>query len=233
MLQLPHERRLQLAHEGLGIGGVLQADLTDQALIGELMDHAVDVPEVSDSKCHAFYDKHPGKFRGPDLFAPCHILFAAPPGNKEARATAKKRAVEVLADLDRRPDAFARIARTSSGCPSGASGGSLGQITRGETMPEFEQALEALRPDEICQHPVETEHGFHVIKLEDRVPGAPLPFNAVRDRIMIYLRDEAWRAALHAYILELARPGTVENFSLAEAPAELPAANERGLRLLQ
>ena len=228
-LLLGEAKRLQLSDELLPEDNEVQ----EQALIAELMDREVDVPFVDEDACQALYKKTQDKFRGPDLFAPCHILFAAPEGDEEKRAGAKLRAQEVLEELKKRPGRFARLARTSSGCPSGATGGSLGQITRGETMPAFEKALEALQPGELYPKAVETEHGFHVIKLADRVPGAPLPFEAVRDRIMIYLRDQAWRKALQKYVLDVAKRSEIEDFVLDTAAPELPEPDQRGFRILQ
>lgn len=194
----------------------IEADPTDcEQAIGELMDVAVEVPDVEASACEVFYEQRPDGFRGPELFAPSHILFAAEVGDQVARAEAKRRAATVLREIEAKPERFARIARSVSGCPSGASGGSLGQITRGESMPEFEAAIEALQPEQLSPQPVETKAGFHVIRLDDRVPGERLPFSAVQDRILIYLRDRAWRQAVQTFVASLAENAKIEGFELS------------------
>ena len=81
-------------------------------------------------------------------------------------------------------------------------------------MPEFEKALLSLEPGQLFHEPVETSHGFHLIRLDDRAPGECVPFSSVQDRIMIYLRDAAWRLALRAFISELAEKAAIEGFTL-------------------
>ena len=58
-------------------------------------------------------------------------------------------------------------------------GGNLGQITTGQTTPEFEQALIALAPGQLCEAPVATRYGFHIIRLERKHEGQTLPYEAV------------------------------------------------------
>lgn len=197
--------------------GIEVGDGSGEEAISELMDRFVEVPEVSLSSCEQLYEQKPDGFRGPDLFAPSHVLFAAKASDSEARADAKAQAVAVLQELRERPDRFERVARSRSGCPSGANGGSLGQVTRGETMPAFEAALEQLSPGELCEKPVETDHGFHVIRLDDRAPGDRLPFSAVQDRIMIYLRDKGWRRAVHEYVGCLAERAAIRGFDFQDS----------------
>lgn len=205
--------RQLLLGEALRRGITVDQGNSEEA-IADLMDSAVEVPEVDEAACQGLYDGRQEGFRGPDLFAPSHILFGAELSDKPARAQAKLQAEEVLKELLDHPERFARIARSRSGCPSGATGGSLGQITRGETMPPFEAAMEALQPTEMCSKPVETEHGFHVLRLDDRVPGERLPFAAVKDRILIYLRDRAWRQAVQDFVAQLAKKSTIEGYEL-------------------
>ncbi len=110
----------------------------------------------------------------------------------------------LLSHLEAQPQHFAELAREHSDCPSGAAGGNLGQLTRGDTTPEFEQALLALHPGETTATPVETRYGFHVIRLERRVPGRELPFEAVRERIAEYLVERSRRLAIAQYVARLA-----------------------------
>ena len=70
-----------------------------------------------------------------------------------------------------------------SNCPSGQHGGNLGQIGRGDTVPEFERALFRLGPTGLLRELVKTRYGFHIVAVDRRIPGATLPFEAVRERI--------------------------------------------------
>ena len=100
-------------------------------------------------------------------------------------------------------------------------GGRLGQIVPGETTPEFEAALIALRPGEICAEPVRTRYGVHVLRLDQRVEGRQLPFEQARARIATYLEERSWRRAVAQYITLLAGQARIEGFDLPGASTPL------------
>ncbi len=147
----------------------------DEAIMRALVEREVTVPEPDDATCRRFYETNRSRFRSPDIYEASHILFAALPADREAHAQARADAAGVLATLQENPDCFATLARAYSRCPSAAQGGNLGQITRGQTTPEFEQALMALTPGELCAEPVATRYGFHVIRLDRKHEGRTLP----------------------------------------------------------
>ena len=71
-------------------------------------------------------------------------------------------------------DDFAELAKSKSTGPSGPSGGDLGWFKRGQMVPPFEKAAFSLNKNEITQRPVQTQFGWHVIKIFDkRIPEAP------------------------------------------------------------
>ena len=71
-------------------------------------------------------------------------------------------------------DDFAELAKNKSTGPSGPSGGDLGWFKRGQMVPPFEKAAFSLNKNEISQRPVQTQFGWHVIKIFDkRIPEAP------------------------------------------------------------
>jgi len=195
-----------------------------QQVIEQLTSEAVKVPPVTDSECEQFYRAEQQSFTGPQLFEASHILFAAPAGSAD-RAEVQTKAEQTLAAVLADPRHFERTAREHSACASATAGGRLGQITLGETLPEFERALLALAPGEITEQLVQTEHGFHIVRLDQRSEGRALPFEAVADRIRLYLRDRAWRLALRRFIDELAEQIGVIGFDL-HAPPPQPSADE-------
>ena len=84
-------------------------------------------------------------------------------------------------------DDFARMAKEfSKDTGSKEEGGDLGYFSRGQMVPQFEEAAFKLKPGEMSQ-PVQSQFGWHIIKLEDkRQRGAP-PFDTIKDRIMASL----------------------------------------------
>ena len=82
-------------------------------------------------------------------------------------------AIDVINMLNNGDD-FAELAKNKSTGPSGPSGGDLGWFKRGQMVPPFEKAAFSLNKDEISQKPVQTQFGWHVIKVFDkRIPEAP------------------------------------------------------------
>ena len=93
----------------------------------------------------------------------------------------------------------------------------LGQIVTGDTVPEFESALNALAPGQIAPAPVPSRYGVHVVRLDARADGRLLPYEAVRDRIIEAYEKSAWAKAAQAYVEALLAAADVRGLDLAEA----------------
>jgi peptidyl-prolyl cis-trans isomerase C len=191
----------------------------EEALMRGLIEREVSVPEADDETCRRFYAGNQARFRSPDIYEASHILFAALPEDKEAYARARADACAVLATLQDNPDCFAALARAYSRCPSGAQGGNLGQITQGQTTPEFEHALLSLAPGELSIEPVTTRYGFHIIRLNRKHEGRTLPYEIVADRIADYLRESVLRRAEAQYIARLISAAEISGIAIEGAEA--------------
>ncbi len=201
------------------VDGLRETD--DEARIRALLEAEVVTPKADDAACHRYYHSNLARFRSPDLFEPLHILFQAPRDDDAAYQRAVAQAEAVLAELKQHPDRFETLARSLSDCPSAGEGGRLGQITIGETTPEFEVALRALQPGQLCPQPVHTRYGVHVLRLDRKVEGQVLPFAQVRDRIAAYLEENAWRRAVAQYVSLLAGQARIEGFDMPSAASPL------------
>ena len=189
----------------------------EEALIRGVVEHEVTVPEPDDVTCRRYYAQNRARFRAPDIYEASHILFAALPSNREAYAQARADAAAVLATLQENPESFAVLAQAYSRCPSAAQGGNLGQLTKGQTTPEFERALLALTPGELCSEPVETRYGFHIIRLEREHDGHDLPYEIMAERIADYLRESVRRRADAQYIARLVSAAEITGLALEGA----------------
>ena len=216
-LLLQEARRLAVAPQPLSEDGRRETD--EEAMMRGLIEREVPVPEPDDETYRRYYARHQARFRSPDIYEASHILLAALPTDAKAYAQARADAEGVLVALRERPQSFADLARAHSRCSSAAQGGNLGQITTGQTTPEFEQALKALSPGQLCAEPVATRYGFHVIRLERMHEGRLLPYELVADRIADYLRDSVRRRADAQYIARLATAARIEGIELAGADA--------------
>lgn len=194
---------------------------TPEEIIAALLEETVVTPEADEATCRRYYDNNRRRFRTPDLYEAQHILIAAAPDDDEARAAATRRALTLLAELGRNPDAFELLARAHSDCPSKEMGGHLGQVTRGSTVPEFETYLCSLDEGELCPAPVESRYGIHIVRLLRREPGRDLPYEAVREKIAEYLRDHAWRMGVRQYLQVLAGQARIEGLVLQAAASPL------------
>ncbi|MCW9039209.1 MAG: peptidyl-prolyl cis-trans isomerase, partial [Rhodospirillales bacterium] len=94
----------------------------------------------------------------------------------------KEQAMEVIALLDKGGD-FAELAKTKSKGPSGPNGGDLGFFDQGSMVPEFSKAAFALKTGEYTKEPVETQFGWHVIKVEEARSKEPPSFEEVTPQI--------------------------------------------------
>lgn len=207
----------------LGIAGTPLSDdegrteTGEEAAIRTLVECEVMVPRASAEECQRYFESNRARFRSATLSEASHILLAAAPGDAEARRTAEATAHDLCLHLARDPAVFEALARTHSQCPSAGQGGSLGQLQPGSTVPEFEIALAALRPGEISRQPVETRFGYHVVRLERRIDGAQLPFEAVRGRIAAYLEQAAAHRAQAQYIARLVSAAEISGVDMATA----------------
>jgi len=191
----------------------------EEALIQGLIEREVTTPEPDDAACRRYYEQNKRRFRSPPIYAATHILFSVRQDDPEGYAKTQALAQSVLAELKQHHERFEELAREHSACPSAAQGGALGQISAGQTTPEFEKALEALAPGAMTETPVETPYGLHIIRLDDKVEGKELPFDLVADHIAGYLRENVTHRATAQYIARLVSSAEIAGIDLAGAEA--------------
>ncbi|MGF6294888.1 SurA N-terminal domain-containing protein [Paraburkholderia youngii] len=149
--------------------------------------------QPSDADLKKYYDDNIAHFRTEGEVRASHILIAAPKDASAAdKAKAKQKAEELLAQLKAHPDQFAQIAQQSSQDPGSASkGGDLGYFGRGMIAggQAFDDAVFALKKDEISGL-VQTDFGFHIIKVTDVKPAVTKSFDEVKDQITRELKTQ-------------------------------------------
>jgi peptidyl-prolyl cis-trans isomerase C len=179
-----------------------------------LLDEALTVAPVTEDAIRAEWARDPGRHRSAPLWDVSHILCACDPRDGAERAVAKARAEAILARLDGDARTFAAAALESD-CASKASGGRLGQLGPGDTVPEFEAALRSLTEAGMTAAPVLSRHGWHIIRLNALAPGQVLPFETVRPRIAEALEKAAWARASRDFVNRLGQKATITGASLA------------------
>lgn len=219
-LLLQEARRLQIDAEPQS-DGEGRRETEDEALIRQLVEREVRTPEADDATCLRYYEQNRSRFRSADLCEVRHILIPVAPGDGPARVAARQQAMQIIAALQREPSRFGELAQTHSACPSAGTGGSLGQIGPGQTVPEFESALAKLPAGEVSAAPVETRYGLHVVLIERRIAGRELPFDLVRARIREWLGERVQRTALAQYLSILAGRAEIKGIALAGVSSPL------------
>jgi len=197
-----------------------ESDTWLDAALDDLLEREVAIPDLDETACRQYYDNNPAQFTTAPLMAVRHILLAAPPDDLEAREQARDQAEALIGELQARPERFAELARAHSRCPSREEGGDLGQISKGQTVPEFEDALFRLR-EGLAARPVNSRYGYHVVQVDHRVDGRLMPFEEVRETIADYLRERSYRRAVSQYIKLLLAESDVQGIDLEEADSPL------------
>jgi len=135
------------------------------ALVAELA-----VPDsavfVDDAEVKVYYDRHRAEF---ERKAVAYLSYVAVPreANAADTALALERAQSIRREIAGGADFAALARRESHDSVSAAQGGDLGEATRGQFVPQFEEAALALRPGQLSQ-PVLSPFGYHIIRLESR-----------------------------------------------------------------
>lgn len=191
----------------------------EEAAIARLLQDEVVVPVPSEDDVRRYYEGRRERFVTPPLLAARHILLAAAPDDIEARSTQRDAALALVARLQQGAD-FAALAAEASACPSREQGGALGQLSPGQTVPEFERQLFRL-PVGLAAQPLESRYGFHVVEVQQRLEGQALPYEAVRDRIARELGERAWQRGVAQYLQLLVGQADIEGMDLAGANTPL------------
>ncbi len=172
--------------------------------------------EVTDTEIRAYYDRNRDSFRQPEQVRASHILIKADLQGDEGKKTAARKKIGEILEKVRQGQDFASLARTYSDDPSGAKGGDLGYIRRGQVMKPFEEALFALKTGE-TSGVVETHLGYHLIKAVERKPEMTIPFDNLKDQLRTLLKQEKGREEANASIGKVRETAKVEIFLPAEA----------------
>jgi peptidyl-prolyl cis-trans isomerase D len=142
---------------------------------------SVTIPEEDLRK---YYTENAARYATPEERRASHILIKADKSmTAEQRAAAKAKAESLLAELKKRPAAFAELARKNSDDPGSAvQGGDLDFFGRGAMVKPFEDTVFSLKPGQISEL-VETDFGYHIIQLTQVRGGDKRSFESVRAEI--------------------------------------------------
>lgn len=192
----------------------------EEALIRSLIEREVPVPEADESVCEHFYSSNLPRFVSAPLLAARHILLDCAPDDIEERISKREQAEALLVQLQADPQRFTELALAHSACPSKEQGGALGQLSKGQTVPEFERQLFRQQQGLVSQ-PLESRYGFHVVFVDQRIEGLQLPYEAVAQDIRRELYQRVWQKSVAQYLQTLVGAADIQGIQLAGADSPL------------
>lgn len=139
---------------------------------------------ITDDVLNSAYEEEFKDYEGPEEVNARHILV-----NEKAEAEDLIKALDGGAD-------FVELAKENSTGPSGPNGGDLGYFGKGQMVKPFEEAVFELEPGAYTKEPVQTQFGWHVIKLEDKRRQEKPAFEAVAGELRQRLIREQYEAKM-------------------------------------
>jgi peptidyl-prolyl cis-trans isomerase C len=195
--------------------GLTEKDLTDitrkDIVITNLVETDI-APKVTvkDEEIQKFYDQNKEKyFKQEEGVRASHILISAdakatPDEKQKAKEKAEAIRKRIVAGED-----FAALAKTDSSCPSSKQGGDLGFFNHGQMVEPFEKAAFALKPGDVSDV-VETQFGYHIIKVTDKKAGGYVPFSEAKEKIQNFLKSQKMQKAIADYSDDLKKKAAIE-----------------------
>jgi peptidyl-prolyl cis-trans isomerase C len=192
--------------------------------------------KVTDEDAKKFYDdpKNISKFEQPEMVRASHILLMTTdpetqqPLSEEKKAAKRKQMEDILKQAKDGKD-FAELAKQYSEDPGSKSTGGEYTFPRGKMVKPFEDAAFSLKPGEISGI-IETQFGYHIIKLSEKIPAKKVDFDKVKDRLKDALLQDAINKQLRTYVAKLEKDADVkildDNLKSADLLPPAPPADD-------
>ena len=202
-MQMLIERKMTLeqiradAREDMAVGKLIEAEIAAKAALK---------PE----QVQEFYDSNPEQFKQPERVRASHILISIPEGaDAAAKAQARTKAEQVLKDVKAGQD-FAALAKEHSQDPGSAvQGGDLGFFEQGQMVGPFNDAAFTMQPGATSDL-VETQFGYHIIKVAEKQPARTIPLAEVRPQVEQFLQNRNREEQTEAFVKALRTKGKIE-----------------------
>lgn len=209
--RFPNEEAFQKAVESAGVSTQeIHEDIRQNLQVETLLEGKLsNMKEATKDEVNTFYKEHPEKFKTPDRIRASHILISTKSDDSpEEKARKFEKATKLKREIDNGAD-FAKLAQEYSDCPSKAKGGDLGYFGMGQMVKPFEDAALHLKVGEVSDV-VETQFGYHIIKLVDRQEAGVASLEQVRDQIVSYLNNQRKQEAVGQYVDQLRESAKIE-----------------------
>jgi peptidyl-prolyl cis-trans isomerase C len=165
---------------------------------------------VSEEDIKAYYESHKDEFKTPEMVRSRHILIKTDPSaSVNDKKKAREKADDILKKIKAGED-FAKLASDSSDdTGSKPKGGELGFFTKGRMVKSFEDAAFSLKPGEVSGI-VETQFGYHIIKVEEKKEPGMEPFDTAKEKIKQKLLQERAKTKVTEFIEKAMKEANIE-----------------------
>lgn len=181
---------------------------------------------VSKDEVLAYYNEHQSSYSAPERVRVRHILISAPKEDATADKEANKKAESLLVQLKEKNKNFSDLAKENSADPGSAEkGGDLGWFTRGQMVPEFEQAAFELKKTGEISGLVRTQYGYHILQLVERKNAEVRPFKETESLVEEQLKREK------AQLLFAEKGEQLAKLAFEQTDALASVAEQLGLKL--
>lgn len=187
--------------------------------------------KVTDEEVKQYYEANKEQFNTSEQVRARHILIKFDTAQEKVGRTeeqAKKMAQDLIKELEKGAD-FAKLAQEKSEDPGSKNNGGEYTFSRGQMVPEFEEAAFSLKPGTFTKEPVKTQYGYHVIKVEERIPAKIRTFEEVKDELALQLPMQKKQEVFAKYTAELKGKAKIEyrDKSLTEVPVPKPGSGSQ------
>jgi peptidyl-prolyl cis-trans isomerase C len=171
--------------------------------------------QISDEECRESYSNRNEYFNHPEKITASHILISHKESKGITGYLTRQEAKEMTEYIRKlvTPENFSILARRFSKDKTGSSGGDLGDIYRGQTIPAFEKAAFNVETGGISDV-VETDFGYHIIYVAGRQEARAITFEEARDSINKDLKEEHLKSELQSYSEELQKKANIKKYNV-------------------
>ena len=173
--------------------------------------------DLTDRELRERYEREKDRYRLPERARVREIVLLTPQGALAEQIQALRERAEEAAQKAKSGEDFAALAKQYSESSTKDDGGSLGEVARGELQPALDSAVFNLNGPGVAG-PVQSRFGFHILKVDERLPSEVPSFDSVKERLRREASDETFQRDYKAYIERLRKDAFIQ-INEAQIPA--------------
>jgi parvulin-like peptidyl-prolyl isomerase len=186
----------------------MEARLRDTILMNKVFGRELRGREdLTDKELRDRYDREKERYRLPERARLREIVVLKPDASLALDQTRQR--VQQIAEQARNSADFALLAKTTSQAPTKDKGGDLGEVAKGELLPELDKAV-FNSPSGAIIGPIEAKTAWHILKVEQRLPSEIPAFESIKDKLRKDASEDAWQRDYKAYIDKLRKDAFIQ-----------------------